>query len=46
MRRVSVGPQNGCDMREIPFSPKIGRRDRDFHVFNMLSERSGKLMRL
>jgi len=32
------------DVRENPFSPKLGRRVRDCHAFNMLSEKSGKLV--
>ena len=34
------------DMQEIPFSPKIGRHERDFYASNMPGEKSGKLVRV
>jgi len=34
------------DMQEIPFSPKIGRRKRDFYASNMPGEKSDKLFGL
>jgi len=37
---------HASDVREIMFSPKIGRREQDFLVSNMLSEKYGKLMRV